>query len=162
MLSRLVLTLCLITCMFATGQQASPVSNESIFSYDKNLPLGLREAEAEKVPDATVHNISYPSPKGGLVTAYLVVPDGKGPFGAIEFVHWGQGNRTEFLSEALLYARAGVISLLLDAPHARPDFHKSPSFIDDPQRERDVFVQLVIDCRRGFDLLLSRPDVDPK
>ncbi len=76
----------------------------------------------EKLSGISVHDISYASPKGGRVPAYLVVPDGKGPFAAIEFVHWGQGDRTEFLSEALLYAKSSAVSLLIDAPYNRPEY----------------------------------------
>lgn len=67
--------------------------------------------------------------KGGRVPAYLVVPEGKGQFAAVEFVHWGQGDRTEFLNEAFLYAKGGAISLLIDAPFNRPDW---PSRIASP------------------------------
>lgn len=28
--------------------------------------------------------------------------------------------------------------------------------------DRDIFIQTVVDLRRGIDLLLARPDVDPK
>src|SRR5581483_8954600 len=96
------------------------------------------------------------------VPAYLIVPTGKGPFAAIEFVHWGQGDRTEFLNEALTYAKGGTISLLIDAPFNRPDYQSGPSFMDNPERERRMYIQLVVDMRRGIDLLLSRSDVDPK
>lgn len=94
--------------------------------------------------------------------AYLVVPKGTGTFAAIEFVHWGQGNRSEFLSEALFYAKAGVLSLMIDAPYRRAEWVSGPSFIDNPQKDFDLYTQLVIDARRGIDLLLSRRDVDPK
>ena len=143
---------------------SQPKSTQSVdpFSYDNTAPLDVREAGAETLVDATVHDVSYASPKGGRVPAYLVVPKGRGPFAAIEFVHWGQGNRTEFLSEALFYARAGVISLMIDAPYRRPEWVAGPSFVDNPQKDYDLYTQLVIDARRGLDLLLARPDVDPK
>ena len=144
----------------ATLAQAQPAIDP--FAYDSKLPLDLREASVARLPGASVHDVSYASPKGGRVPAYLVVPEGRGPFAAIVFVHWGQGDRTEFLSEALLYAKGGAISLLIDAPYRRPDYPKGPSFIDNPQADRDLYVQLVVDARRGLDLLLSRSDVDPK
>jgi len=91
------------------------------FAYDEKAPLDFRETGVETLTDATVHDVSYASPKGGRVPAYLVIPRGRGPFAAIEFVHWGQGNRTEFLSEALFYAKYGVISLMIDAPYRRTE-----------------------------------------
>jgi len=105
-----------------------------------------------------VRDISYASPRGGRVPAYLVVPRGSGPFAGLVFVHWGQGNRSEFLAEATALAGDGVESLLIDAPFNR---------LDDPNRarpgpeaERDAYIQLVIDARRGIDLLTSRAEVD--
>lgn len=150
----------LIVPTLAATALAQP--NSAPFSYDNKLPLDVRETGVEKIPGISIRNISYASPKGGRVPAYFVVPDGKGPFAAIEFVHWGQGNRTEFLSEALCYAKGGAISLLIDAPYNRPEWVSGPSFIDNPQKELDLYVQLVIDARRGLDLLLSRQDVDAK
>src|ERR1043165_397016 len=144
----------------AAFSQSQPAADP--FAYDSRLPLDFREGGVEQWPGASVHDVSYASPKGGRVPAYLVVPEGRGPFAAIGFVHWGQGDRTEFLSEALVYAKGGAVSLMIDAPYRRPEYPQSPSFIDNPQADRDLYVQLVIDARRGLDLLLSRTDVDPK
>src|SRR5262249_55021788 len=94
---------------------------------------------------------------------YLVTPDGKGRFAGLVFGHWGPGNRTEFLPEATLYARAGAISLMIDYPWVRPTPWRKPlKQADDPEWDHQAFVQAVIDLRRGIDLLSSRPDVDPK
>lgn len=158
----LLLALALTSAVAATPQTQPGAPAADPFAYDTKLPLDYRDAGAESLPGATVHDVSYASPKGGRVPAYLVVPAGRGPFAAIEFVHWGQGNRTEFLSEALLYAKGGAVSLLIDAPYNRPDYQRGDSFIENPQADRDLYVQLVVDARRGLDLLLSRPDVDPK
>jgi cephalosporin-C deacetylase-like acetyl esterase len=104
------------------------------------------------------------SPKRGRVTASLVVPRGRGPFAAVLFQHWGFGDRTEFLAEALLYARAGAVCLLVDAPWARPAPWKQEGegHIGKPDVDRDLYVQTVVDLRRGVDLLLARADVDPR
>jgi dienelactone hydrolase len=158
----LLLALISFSTVAAISQTPSGAPKADPFAYDAKLPLDYRDAGVETLPGAAVHDISYASPKGGRVPAYLVVPAGRGPFAAIEFVHWGQGDRSEFLSEALLYAKGGAVSLLIDAPYNRPDYPQGPSFIDNPQAERDLYVQLVTDARRGLDLLLSRPDVDPK
>jgi len=36
----------------------------------------------------------------------------------------GPGNRTEFLPEAMLYAEAGAVSVLIDYPGVRPEPHR--------------------------------------
>jgi dienelactone hydrolase len=135
------------------------------FDYDKKAPLGIKEIGVEKRGDVAIHDITYVSPKGGVVPAYLVVPKGRGSFAAVVWGHWYWGNspmrnRKEFLDEAVALAPAGVVSLLTDGPIARPGHVPN----NEPLNEQQVadLVQQVIDMRRGVDLLLARKDVDPK
>ena len=44
------------------------------FDYDKTAPLELKTLGTQHRGEAIVHDISYASPKGGVVPAYLVVP----------------------------------------------------------------------------------------
>jgi cephalosporin-C deacetylase-like acetyl esterase len=135
------------------------------FDYDQKAPLEIQEVGVEKRGEVEIHDISYASPKGGRVPAYLVVPKGKGPFAAVIWGHWYQDgspllNRKEFLDEAVALAPSGVVSLLTDGPIARPGFVRDPdplsaSYIKDR-------VQQILDMRRGADLSLARPDVDAK
>jgi dienelactone hydrolase len=136
---------------------------KAMFDYDAKQPLDLQERLLHERDGVKVFDISYASPKGGRVPAYLVTPTGKGPFAGLVFGHWGPGNRTEFLPEATLYARAGAVSLLIDYPWVRPaPWRKQLKGADDPEVDHQAFVQAVIDLRRGFDLLTARADVDPK
>ena len=73
--------------------------------------------------------MTFASPIEGRVTASIVMPKEAGskgesgnqqPLAGIVFMHWGQSNRTEFLWEAALYARAGAVCMVVDAPWARP------------------------------------------
>lgn len=139
---------------------AAPANAAQVFSYDVKAPLDFQERSAEEVRGVKVLDISYVSPKGGRVPAYLVVPQGEGRFAGLVFVHWGQGDRTEFLTEALMLADAGAESLLIDAPFNRQGAPVTDTFTH-PEVERDSYIQLVVDARRGIDLLLSRPEVDP-
>lgn len=135
------------------------------FDYDPKAPLDFQEVGVEHRGSVTIHDISYASPKGGRVPAYLVVPDGRGPFAAVIWGHWYMPgseflNRKEFLAEAVALAPAGMVSLLTDGPIARPGHVEDQT----PLSEQQVtdLVQQIIDMRRGADLLLARPDVDPK
>jgi dienelactone hydrolase len=135
------------------------------FEYDQKAPLDIQQVAVEHRGDVTIEDISYASPKGGRVPAYLVVPRGKGPFAAVIWGHWYmQGsefmNRKEFLAEVVALAPSGVVSLLTDGPIARPGYVPSDALISD--RDATELVQQIIDMRRGADLLLARPDVDPK
>jgi len=60
---------------------------EHSLDYDRNAPLDIKEAGVEQRGDVAVHDISYASPKGGRVPAYLVVPSGKGQFAAVIWGH---------------------------------------------------------------------------
>ena len=135
------------------------------FDYDQTAPLDMQEAGVEHRGSVTIHDISYASPKGGRVPAYLVVPDGKGPFAAVIWGHWYMPgseflNRKEFLAEAAALAPSGLVSLLTDGPIARPGHVEDTTSLSE-QQITDM-VQQIIDMRRGADLLLARPDVDPK
>src|SRR5437016_3695638 len=134
-----------------------------LFDYDAKAPLDIHDKIIEEFDGGSLHDMTYVSPKGGPVAAYLVVPKGKGPFAAVLFGHWGNGTRTEFIPEAKLYARAGAVSLLPDYPWDRPQpWHKTPNHYDKPERDREIEIQAVLELRRGIDLLLARPDVDAK
>lgn len=66
------------------------------------------------------------------------------------------------MPEALLFAKAGAVSLLIDDPSVRPS--KCRREIHDfgkPDQARAGFIQAIIDLRRGVDLLSTRPDVNP-
>lgn len=135
-----------------TAQTSDLAQVTKLFDYDQKAPLDLQEKSVENRNSIQVHDISYASPMGGRVSAYLVTPQGKGPFAGIVFLHSGQWDRHEFLAEAELLARAGAVSVLLDAPPMRP-----PQF---QKRQADRFhgyIQLVVDCRRAVDLLLQLP-----
>lgn len=135
------------------------------FDYDQRAPLGIKEIGVERRGKVSVYDITYVSPKGGVVPAYIVVPKGKGPFAAVIWGHWYWGNspvrnRKEFLDEAVALAQAGVVSLLTDGPIARPGHVENKEPLND--QEVADFVQQVVDMRRGVDVLLARRDVDPK
>jgi dienelactone hydrolase len=135
------------------------------FDYDQKASLDLQEVGVERRGNVAVHDISYASPKGGRVPAFLVVPSGKGPFAAVIWGHWywdnsAMRNRKEFLDEAVALAPAGVVSLLTDGPVARPGHVEDPTPLN--QQEATDLIQQIVDMRRGADLLLARPDVDAR
>jgi hypothetical protein len=57
--------------------------------YDKTAPLDLKIIGNHKRGDITVYDITYASPRGGVVPAFLVVPGGKGPFAGVIWGHSG-------------------------------------------------------------------------
>jgi dienelactone hydrolase len=151
----------------AVAQAADPEFEKLAreFDYDRNAPLDIREERREERDGAIVINLSYASPRGGRVPAFLVKPAGNGPFAGVLFGHWmmprsPMANRKEFLEEALLLSRAGVVSLLTDAPLVRPGFIKEPGEMRAQVQNAEASRQQVIDFRRGVDLLTARNDID--
>jgi dienelactone hydrolase len=159
--------LSLIAFLFigSVGITAQDAEMTRHFDYDRTAPLNIKQIGVQRRANVTIYDITYDSPKGGVVPAYLVVPKGRGPFAAIIWGHWywensSMRNRREFLDEAIAMAPTGVVSLLTDGPIARPGYVKSKEPLSDQGPIN--LVQAVIDMRRGLDLLRSRRDVDPK
>ena len=142
------------------AQTPATADASKVFAYDATKPLNLTIGKSEiPTTGVTVFEISYDSPKGGRVPGYLVVPSSKGPFAAIVYLHWGQGNKGEFLSEAVEMALRGAISFMIDAPYWRPDVPR-PAKGKEAESEGDGYMQMVVDLRRAVDVLVSRKDID--
>src|SRR5713101_9875060 len=108
------------------------------FDYDRHTPLNIKRLGVQHRARADVYDITYDSLQGGVVPAYLVVPNSRGPFAAVIWGHWywensSMRNRKEFLDEAIVLARSGVVSLLTDGPIARPGFVENPDPLGDAQ-----------------------------
>ena len=153
---------CLLAASVAYAQNSPP---PNAFDYDRKAAIDVQEVGVKHRGDIVIHDISYASPKGGRVPAYLVVPEGNGPFAAVIWGHWYWSNsaffsREEFLDEAVALAQAGVVSLLTTGPGARQG-HVDDA---DPMSDRQMAerIQQIVDMRRGADLLLARSDVDPQ
>ena len=132
-----------------------------MFDYDQNASLDIREVGVINGDGVRIHDITYASPKSGRITAYLVVPAKRGRYAGVVFGHWGYGTRTEFLPEAMLYAKVGVVSLLVDDLGVRPAPWRRNASGSEPEAVRNNFIQSVVDLRRGIDLLRARSDVEP-
>jgi cephalosporin-C deacetylase-like acetyl esterase len=126
------------------------------FDYDASAPLDVQEIKSQQRDGATVHDITYAGP-AGRIDAFLVVPEGDGPFPAVEFMPGAPGAKYTFFTEALELAKHGVLSLLPNPPYARPPIKDVVVF---KPSDKDGIVQEVQEMRRGIDLLVSRQDVD--
>lgn len=92
-----------------------------------------------------------------LVTPKLTKP----PYAGVLFQHGGGQWMTNYLSEALILARAGVVSMLTDAP-ARGDgvvSELNETKLDDAQRFQ---IDVVVALRMALDHLANQKGVDRK
>lgn len=128
----------------------------SLFDYDVEAQLPVTEISARQEDGYTVHDIHYPSPKTGEVPAYLVVPDGEGPFAGILLMHGSSGSRETLLPLAEDLTRTGTVVLTISAPPVRT----GRSWISFTPQDREDQIQLMVDLRRGVDLLSRQGKVD--
>jgi len=160
-----VLVLALASGGVGFAQTESIGELRRMFDYDRSAPLDVKEVGVEERNGVRIHDLSYASPKGGRVTAYLVVPaETWKKFAGVIFMHQKPGSRKTFLDEAIQLAKAGAASLLIDAPFSRAGESKrefDPS-VTKPEADRDIYIQTVVDLRRGVDLLVARSDVAPQ
>lgn len=131
--------------------------NIHLFDYEANSHLLITEVSMEQEAGYTVHDIHFPSPKNGDVPAYLVVPEGPGPFAGILLMHGSSGSRSSMLPLAKDLAQAGAVVLTISAPSARIPGRDWITFT--PQ-DREEQIQLMVDLRRGVDLLIQHEKVD--
>lgn len=151
--------------MTVTASQAQTVSptfaqRAALFHYDPNIKPSISDDGLDRRDRISIRDITLQlSPDRPAMKAYLVVPDGSGPFAGVLWVHWlGDKNsdRSEFLEEAVTLARKGTVSLLVNAMWADPDWYPTRNVDQDYHQS----IQQVIDLRRAFDLLAAQPGVD--
>jgi len=161
---RRIISVALATLALAAAAPAArhPIADLiKLYEYDRKVPVEFDETSIREVDGVSIREITYESPGGGRVPAFLVEP---APTGAPEagpgilFGHGNYADRAEFLPEAVAYARAGAMCLLIDFPWARPEpWYRPMGNSLDPEADRDVFIQAVVDLRRGLDFLQYRP-----
>lgn len=167
---RRVLSLALVIgCAYSPGIARGAAEDEfeaqrALFRYDKGLPLGVVDRGVVERAGVSVRDLAFDALTGRPVSAYVVRPEGPGPFAAVLWVHWlgepATTNRTQFLEEAVGLAPRGVVSVLVDAMWSTavaPDWFGKRV----PEEDHANSIRQVIALRRALDLLLSEPGVDP-
>ncbi len=159
------LLLCAPTPMLAGSGVAGHTYSRGVqrFVHSGKRPIDFRVRSTTARDRIRIYDVTYASALSGRVPAYVVIPDGKGPFAAVLFAHWAMEgsqtrNRTEFLDEAVALAHAGAICLLPDAPFARPGQKEDSNPLS--AKSISMFFQQILDLRRGIEILTRRADVD--
>jgi acetyl esterase/lipase len=138
----------------------------ALFAYEVGMPVPVTEVGSETQGEVTIRDITFPSPYGDDVPAYLIAPPGEGPFPAVLYVHWYEtqeqatSNRTEFLEEAVSLAGEGVASLLVDDVLALPGPRERWSGLD-AENDRELVIRQVVELRRAADVLIAEGRADP-
>jgi dienelactone hydrolase len=131
------------------------------FAYDASAPLDVRVDAQRAVSGVKILDLTFASAAGRHVHAEMDVPANASHRGAILFVHWlgdpKTTNLSEFRDDALRMAKAGCVTLSVDAMWAKPQWFEKGRSVDTDYR---ASIDQVIDLRRALDLLLSQPGVD--
>ena len=133
----------------------------SPFAYDRSRPFELKELSKQERQGVTISDVEYApyTAKRGRIKAFLVKPAGNGPFAGVLFFHWlgrPNGDRTQFLEEAVSLARQGTVSILIQGYFP---WQVDPT---DGPTDRQLIIDETIEVRRALDLLASQPMVDRK
>lgn len=171
---RSLLLSCVAASLLASGAlaQVAPApdtgddlaARDALFAYDARIPLAVREKGVERGDGFLTRDVTFDALSGAPVAAWVVSPEGTGPFAAVLWVHWlgepATTNRSQFLAEAKALASRGVVSVLVDAMWStavNPDWFGSRV----PEQDRANSIRQTIALRRALDLLLAQPGVDP-
>jgi dienelactone hydrolase len=137
-------------------------ATRALFDYDATLDLELEEVSVESFTGYDRVDLTYASPLGGRVPAYLYLPQTEGPWAGMLVMHGMPGNRENGRVMAEGYARGGAVCLAISAPWARLEPGEPLEPMTFTAQDRANQIQLIVDLRRGLDLLLTFPEVDPK
>ncbi len=150
----------------SAGLTAQPHRQENLkatpsFDYDRSLTFDLKTDSTRVSDGVLISDVNYAArtAERGRIQAYLVRPPGKGPFAGTLYFHWlgePNGDRNEFLDEAVALAKHGSVALLIQGYFP---WKVEPV---DASTDRQRVIDETIEVRRALDLLLSQPGVDPK
>jgi cephalosporin-C deacetylase-like acetyl esterase len=145
------------------GQQPSFDELTQLFEVDPKQPHDVKLSARWSREGVRSFDFSFASPVSGRVRGMLVMPDRPGNFAVILFGHWmmrgsPMRNHTEFLEEAIVYARAGAVCVLLDSPLVREGVTEDPDMMHG--QEPRAALQMAREWRRALDIFLLRKDVD--
>ncbi len=121
-----------------------------LFAYQGDRPFDMVASVKSTTVGATVEDVIFVGAAGEPVEAYLVLPDGDGPFPAVLYEHGSNGSRNDFLPEATAVAQQQHIAGLVVT---QPDW----TMFDDALTET---IYQVREMRRALDFLASVPKVN--
>jgi hypothetical protein len=155
----LVAFILIATLVFIVPRTGQAQVNAGLFSYNAGADYKISEDSAFYKNNILVRGISFLScnPVHGRIRAYLVMPSSQPPYAGIIYFHWlghPNGNRNEFLDEAVEMADHSVISILIQGyfPWTEPPVSG--------EKDMQQVVDQTIDLRRAIDILLMQPGIE--
>ncbi len=157
------LTPALLTLLAVAAPEEPDPELLALFDYDRDAPLAIEEVSSDVLGAVRRTDLSYASPAGGRVPAYVWEPAGgeQGPFAGILLMHGLPGSRDNMGPFADRYVRAGAVVVAISAPFARRGGPRE-DIITFTEQDRAEQIQLIQDLCRAVDLLQELPYVDPE
>lgn len=134
-----------------------------LFTYDSSKPINIQELSSEEtLTGVTVREISYNAYDNslnpdGIISAYMITPEGEGPFPCILYFHWlgsMNSNKKEFLEEATSLAEQGIAGFLIDGVFP---WRQKPAGL---LKDKAMVVYQVIEVSRALDYITTLPYID--
>lgn len=131
--------------------------NTALFDYEKITDPVFKTDSSFTAGKVLVNEGTYVTADSFRISAYITQPVAlKNNAPLIIFNHWGEGNKNEFLAEAISFSSAGFICILPDEPWLCPK-----SKINSFSRQGDIMVrQAVINTQVAIDLAEANYPID--
>ena len=146
---RLLAPSVLLCCIAASAESFAELGK--LYEYDRAAPLDLKLTQRDSRNGYALYDVSYGLPTKQRADGFLAVPQGRGRKPAVVWMH--SSGAMAWLGDAILLARAGAVSLIVNAP--------ASVAAGTPEGDRDAMIAAVVTLRRAADLLEARDDVDP-
>jgi predicted esterase len=157
----------------ATPEPGTPTATEAgdmvdradpaTFDHDQVRPVDLEEVGPDASAPVEMIRIQFPSQDGGMATGFLAPPAEPASDAGILWAHGLPGDGRDSWAPMAVFACAGVTSITVNAPYARPTTSRPDGAVTNGARpltysptDRDEQIQLIRDMRRAIDVLQDR------
>jgi dienelactone hydrolase len=141
----------------ATAEEASPSASpdpaDTLFAYDADAPVEVVDVGTVEELGSEVRDVTYASPMGGDVPAYIAEPTEDPTDVGILMLHGIPEKRHAYLDPIARFACAGATAMVIDAPMNRDPDRPPYDPITFTEVDRDEQIQLIVDLRRAVDVL---------
>ena len=128
-------------------------ADPSVFDYEPVHPVEYEVVSTQQFRGVEMQRIKFDSPVGGTAYGYLSLPLSDPVDAGILWGHGAPVDGTDSFTPMSIFACAGATSIVVDAPYARPGALRSNKEFLFTEQDRDEQIQLIVDMRRGLDLL---------
>lgn len=128
-------------------------ADPTIFDYEPVRPVEYEVISTHQFRGIEMQRIKFDSAVGGKAYGYLSLPVSNPVDAGVLWGHGAPVDGTDSFTPMSIFACAGATSVVIDAPYAHPGALRSNKEFLFTEQDRDDQIQLIVDMRRGLDLL---------